>query len=187
MSPRWRRVLWGLFIVLVAVGMGWAYYHWVWQAPASEFKWVRGDKTYELLEPRTIGVVLLAPLLLFVLGRSLADLPWQQRVLSVILRIIFVALIGLGSGAAGPHRRDPKGRYRVPGRCERLGGGRLGGRGAPAGAAGHRGASFGRRGATDHVRGAPALDRPGGREPPQGAAGRASCGTIAKPQRRSWA
>ena len=96
MSPRLRRILWGLFIIAVAAGMGWAYYHFVWQAPASEFKWVRGDKTYELLEPRTIGVVLAAPLLLFVLGRSLADLPWQQRVLSVILRITFVALIGLG-------------------------------------------------------------------------------------------
>ena len=96
MSPRLRRILWGLFIIAVAAGMGWAYYRFVWQAPASEFKWVRGDKTYELLEPRTIGVVLAAPLLLFVLGRSLADLPWQQRVLSVILRITFVALIGLG-------------------------------------------------------------------------------------------
>ncbi|HEY6080528.1 MAG TPA: VWA domain-containing protein [Polyangiaceae bacterium] len=70
--------------------------HYVWSAPAAAFHWQRGGIEYELLEPRALSVVLLAPLLLFVLGRSLADLPWQQRVLSLLLRFAFLVLLGLG-------------------------------------------------------------------------------------------
>ncbi len=36
------------------------------------------------------------PLLLFVLGRSLADLPWPQRALSVLFRVAFLGLLALG-------------------------------------------------------------------------------------------
>jgi Ca-activated chloride channel homolog len=96
MSPRLRKILWGLFIALVAIGLLWAYQRFIIGPHAPSYKWVRGGKTYELLEPKTLGLILLAPLLLFVLGRSLADLPWQQRVLSVILRIAFVVLLALG-------------------------------------------------------------------------------------------
>ena len=44
-----------------------------------------------------LGIALLgAPFFLWVIGRSLADLPWPQRILSVLLRIAFVALLALG-------------------------------------------------------------------------------------------
>ncbi len=96
MKPRTRRLLWGLFIALVGVGLFAAYKHFILDAPTATIKWVRHGVTYEFLQPRTIGILLVAPLLLFVLGRSLADLPWQQRVLSVLLRIAFIGLLAFG-------------------------------------------------------------------------------------------
>lgn len=96
MSQRTRRLLWGLFIALVGVGLFAAYKHFILDSPTATIKWVRHGVTYEFLQPRTIGILLVAPLLLFVLGRSLADLPWQQRVLSVLFRIAFIALLALG-------------------------------------------------------------------------------------------
>ncbi len=95
MSPRVRKLLWGVFIVLVGAGLFWAYQHYV-LAGAARFKWVKDGQTYELMNPRTLGIILLTPLFLFILGRSLADLPWQQRVLSVLLRVLFVALLAFG-------------------------------------------------------------------------------------------
>lgn len=56
----------------------------------------RGGETYELLAPRMLGLLLLAPYFLWVLGRSLADLPLAQRILSIVLRIAFVALLAFG-------------------------------------------------------------------------------------------
>ena len=96
MSPRVRKILWGVFLLVVAGTLIWAYQRYVVGPAAPAYKWMRGDKTYELLEPRTLGLVLIAPLLLFVLGRSLADLPWQQRVFAVLFRVAFIALIALG-------------------------------------------------------------------------------------------
>ncbi|MBK7578903.1 MAG: VWA domain-containing protein [Myxococcales bacterium] len=96
MSPRLRKIIWGLFIVLVGAGLFWAYQRYVIGPHAPAFKWVREGKNYELLEPRTLGLLLLAPLLLFLLGRSLADLPWQQRVLAVLFRVMFIGLVALG-------------------------------------------------------------------------------------------
>lgn len=57
--------------------------------------WQRGGATFRLLEPATLGVVILVPLLLLGLWRSLADLPWQQQVLSALLRALFVALLAV--------------------------------------------------------------------------------------------
>ncbi len=96
MNQRQKKLLWGLLLATLAALLGWAYYHYVWQAPPGAFKWEEGGTVYELLEPRFIGVVLVLPFLLFVLGRSLADLPWPQRVLSVLLRVAFLLLLGLG-------------------------------------------------------------------------------------------
>jgi Ca-activated chloride channel family protein len=50
---------------------------------------------YELLSPRLLGVLLVAPLLVLVLGRSLADLPLVQRLLALLARLAFVALLAL--------------------------------------------------------------------------------------------
>ena len=96
MSERARRLVWlsslaALFAVLVFVLQ-----RFVLAAPADAFHWQRSGIKYELLEPRALAVVLAAPILLYVLGKSLADLPWQQRAISVLLRIAFFVLLGLG-------------------------------------------------------------------------------------------
>jgi Ca-activated chloride channel homolog len=96
MSERARRWLWLGSLAMLLAGLGYLLQRYVLFAPADAFHWARGGIKYELLEPRAMAVVLLAPLLLYVLGKSLADLPWQQRVLSVLLRIAFLVLLGLG-------------------------------------------------------------------------------------------
>jgi len=93
---RLRKVVWGAFIVLVAMASWLVYRRFVLNAPEPTLKWVRDGVSYELLQPRVLGVLLVAPLLLFVVGRTLADLPWPQRALSVLLRIAFLGLIALG-------------------------------------------------------------------------------------------
>jgi hypothetical protein len=96
MSAHSRRLLWLGSLGLLFAALSFVLFRFVWSAPADAFHWQRAAIKYELLEPRALAVVLLAPLLLFVLGKSLADLPWQQRVLSVLLRIAFFVLLGLG-------------------------------------------------------------------------------------------
>jgi Ca-activated chloride channel homolog len=90
-----RRVLWGALIVAFGAGLFLLYRYFVLAGP-DKFEWSRNGTTYTLLDPRVLGVLLVAPLLLFVLGRSLADLPWPQRVLSLVLRLGFLALLALG-------------------------------------------------------------------------------------------
>jgi len=96
MRGQLKRILWGLLIVTLGAGLFAAYRHYVLLAPDATLSWVREGITYELLAPRMLGLVLLAPLFLFALGRSLADLPWQQRILSIVLRLVFVALLAVG-------------------------------------------------------------------------------------------
>lgn len=95
MSPRTTKVLWGSLVVAVTLVVFWAYRKVVLLAPGPTIAWQHNGTTYELLSPRMLGVLLLAPLFLYVLGKSLADLPWQQKALSVVLRIGFVALLAL--------------------------------------------------------------------------------------------
>src|SRR5262245_50445423 len=67
-----------------------------WLAPLSgPYAWEYAGTHYQLLSPRALAFVLIAPLLLFVLYKSLADLPWQQRLLSALFRILFVALLAV--------------------------------------------------------------------------------------------
>lgn len=96
MNARARHALWLGSLGLLLGGLALSLWRFVLRAPAEAFHWERAGIKYELLEPRALGVVLLAPLLLYVLGKSLADLPWQQRALSVALRISFLVLLGLG-------------------------------------------------------------------------------------------
>jgi hypothetical protein len=94
-TPLWKRIAYGALILTIgAIGL-WAYTKYVWYAGPT-LAWKHGDKDYELLAPRMLGIALLAPYFLWVIGRSLADLPWPQRVLSVFLRVLFVALVALG-------------------------------------------------------------------------------------------
>ncbi|HEX3855073.1 MAG TPA: hypothetical protein VHW01_29120, partial [Polyangiaceae bacterium] len=97
MRGRFGRLAWGAFIVAVAGLLLLVYRRYVLAAAADgAFRWLRDGIHYQLLEPSALGVLLVTPLLLFVLGRSLADLPWPQRVLSVLFRVAFLGLLGLG-------------------------------------------------------------------------------------------
>jgi len=95
MTSRVMRLLWGAFIVLVGGVLLYGYLHYVWFRGPT-IAWNRHGQDYELLAPRALGLVLLAPYFLWMLGRSLADLPLVQRILSVLLRLGFVALLALG-------------------------------------------------------------------------------------------
>lgn len=94
---RFGRLIWGAFIAVIGVASFAIYRHYVLGVGGDgAFHWLRDGIRYQLLEPRALGVLLVLPLLLFVLGRSLADLPWPQRVLSVLFRLAFLGLLGLG-------------------------------------------------------------------------------------------
>lgn len=90
--------LWGFSLLALLVGLGWAFRRWVLLAPEGAFTFWRDGRSYRLLEPRTLGVALGLPFLLWVIGRSLADLPWQQRVVSVVTRLAFLLLVALALG-----------------------------------------------------------------------------------------
>ncbi len=97
MSRVWlKRALFGALVAgVLAVGL-WLYLRYVWYAGPT-LAWKHDGKDYELLAPRMLGIAVLAPpFIVFVIGWSLADLPWPQRVISVILRLAFVALLALG-------------------------------------------------------------------------------------------
>ncbi len=90
-----RRVASGALAAGVAAVGSWAYLRWVWYAgPSLHFAWRGGE--YELLAPRMLGVALLAPYFVWMLGRSLADLPAAQRAVSVLVRLAFVGVLALG-------------------------------------------------------------------------------------------
>ena len=74
----------------------WAYRRFILLHPDPTLSWVRDGVTYELLNPKMLGAVLVAPWFVLVLSQSLADLPVAQRILSVLLRVAFVILVALG-------------------------------------------------------------------------------------------
>ena len=90
-----KRAGWGALVVGAGVLGLWMYMRYVWYAGPS-ITWSRGENEYELLAPRMLGIALLGPYLLWMIGRSLADLPPVQRALSLILRVAFVAVLALG-------------------------------------------------------------------------------------------
>ncbi|HLV64942.1 MAG TPA: VWA domain-containing protein, partial [Polyangiaceae bacterium] len=101
---RARRIAFGVFLVALAAGLTHAYVTFVLRAPAGAFRFERGGETFELLAPEAFGVLLVLPLLLLGLARSLADLPWPQRVLSLVLRVAFLGLVALA--LASPVRTE---------------------------------------------------------------------------------
>jgi Ca-activated chloride channel family protein len=84
----------GAALAVFVVGL-WAYLRYVWYAGPT-LTWSHRASEYQLLAPRMLGIALLAPYFLWIIGRSLADLPPAQRALSVALRVGFVALVALG-------------------------------------------------------------------------------------------
>lgn len=95
MTPRVRSLAFAGASLLVGGILVWLYLRYVWFAGPT-ITWARHGTDYELLAPRMLGIGLLAPYFLWMIGRSLADLPLAQRVTSVALRIGFVALLALG-------------------------------------------------------------------------------------------
>ena len=74
----------------------WIYWRAVLSSTSATITFARHGTDYELLSPKMLGLALLAPFFFWMIGRSLADLPLPQRILSVVLRIAFVALLALG-------------------------------------------------------------------------------------------
>ncbi|WP_437775576.1 VWA domain-containing protein [Sorangium sp. So ce1097] len=93
---KFRVVAWSITCIALGGILFWAYRRYVLLHPDPTLTWVHEGVKYELLNPRMLGALLLAPWFVGVLAGSLADLPLPQRVLSVLLRIAFVALIALG-------------------------------------------------------------------------------------------
>src|SRR5690606_33185366 len=96
MSQRLARLLWVAFCAALFVALAYAYHRYVYSRPEPTISWVRHGITYQLLNPRLLGVILIAPWFIGVLGWTLADLPWQQRLLTVLFRIGFVAALAVG-------------------------------------------------------------------------------------------
>jgi Ca-activated chloride channel family protein len=89
--PRWLSLL---LLALFATVLTFGYVKYL--APLTvPLVWEYAGTRYQLLEPRALGYVLIAPFVLLVLFKSLADLPWQQRLLSALFRIAFIALLAL--------------------------------------------------------------------------------------------
>jgi len=91
-----RKIGFGAVVIAVAALGLWAYFHYVYYAGPT-IAWKRDGKEYELLSPRNLIIAAVgAPFFIWMIGRSLADLPWPQRIISVILRIVFVSLLAFG-------------------------------------------------------------------------------------------
>ncbi|MDB4998709.1 MAG: hypothetical protein JWM74_6141, partial [Myxococcaceae bacterium] len=91
-----NRLVFGVAAGVVGLVGVWFYWKGVLHPGAATLAWKREGTDYELLAPKMLGLALLAPFFLWMIGRSLADLPWPQRILSAFLRIAFVALLALG-------------------------------------------------------------------------------------------
>jgi Ca-activated chloride channel family protein len=89
--PRWFSFS---LLSLLTLLLGLAYVRWILPL-TGPLAWQYAGTRYQLLEPRALGWGLIAVLLLFMLYKSLADLPWQQRALSALFRTSFVLLLAL--------------------------------------------------------------------------------------------
>jgi len=89
-------VVFGVIGGLVGIAGVYLYWRGVLHAQQTTLAWKRNGIDYELLSPKMLGLALLAPFFLWIIGKSLADLPVPQRILSVFFRIAFVLLLALG-------------------------------------------------------------------------------------------
>jgi secreted protein with Ig-like and vWFA domain len=102
MTPRARTAIGAALSVLASAVLGALYLRWLAHGGAAAFRITHGDTTTSLTEPKMLAVVALLPVLAFALWRSLSDLPWQQRVLALGFRLLF--LLSLGAALARPTR-----------------------------------------------------------------------------------
>ncbi|MFO0643155.1 MAG: VWA domain-containing protein [Polyangiaceae bacterium] len=94
-SDKLKKAAWAGFVLTLLVALVVLYERFV-LSRGPTLTWSRAGVDYELLSPKMLGLALLAPYFMWVVGKSLADLPMVQRVLSVLLRVAFVALLALG-------------------------------------------------------------------------------------------
>ena len=94
-SDKLKKAAWAGFVLTLLVVLVVLYERFV-LSRGPTLTWSRAGVDYELLSPKMLGLALLAPYFMWVVGKSLADLPMVQRVLSVLLRVAFVALLALG-------------------------------------------------------------------------------------------
>jgi uncharacterized membrane protein len=90
-----RRALTVVLVIALTVVLAILYRQYVWASPDATLSWIRGGTTYVLRSPKLLGLLLVVPAFLLMLPRSLADLPWQQLLLSLGLRIAFVLVLAL--------------------------------------------------------------------------------------------
>jgi uncharacterized membrane protein len=93
LTQRARRIVWGGAIALVTAVLVLLYQRLLGATGGAAWTWVKDGVRYELVRPTLLGVLLVTPVLMFVLGRSLADLPWPQRLLSLVFRLTFLGLV----------------------------------------------------------------------------------------------
>lgn len=80
--------------LLLLLILGGLYLGWVWPLRTVGWQGVFGGVNYEAKFPAALGLILVAPLLIWVLSHSLAALPWPQRILSVVFRSLFFLALG---------------------------------------------------------------------------------------------
>lgn len=95
MTSRRRVALGAALAVLAGVGLLLLWLSFTGHAGPRTFEWTLGGRTLALGRPRMLAVLSILPLLVVVLWRSLSDLPWQQRLMSLALRAAFLALLAL--------------------------------------------------------------------------------------------
>ncbi len=90
-ASAWFSLLASLLLALILGGL---YLGWVWPLRSIGWQGAFRGVNYEAEFPAALGLVLVAPLLIWVLSRSLAALPWPQRILSVLFRSLFFLALG---------------------------------------------------------------------------------------------
>ncbi|MCC6648836.1 MAG: VWA domain-containing protein, partial [Polyangiaceae bacterium] len=93
-TPRLRHAAFFALIAASAVAMALVYQRFG-RASGDPLTFAYKGDTYELSTPQTVAIGLSLPLLLWALGRSLADLPWPQRVMALTLRFAFLGLLAV--------------------------------------------------------------------------------------------
>ncbi len=92
---RLRAWLWWSAIAAVAVVLVTLYSHYVLSDPGLPFTARWGLAEYRLVAPRWLGLILVLPLLMLGLTRSLADLAVPQRVLLLLSRTLWFAVVAV--------------------------------------------------------------------------------------------